>query len=124
MKTMRVTAYSFSVFAACCYLLYPDTGVSLPIALMILTLAFITVAGKSVADGILLSGISTIFIGLAPPERPWTSGIHFYENPRWTLILIGTGLVLLMLALIVHKEREVLRLHKQALQPDNHQQNN
>jgi hypothetical protein len=91
---------------------------------MILTLAFITVAGKSVADSILLPGISTIFIGLAPPERPWTSGIHFYENPRWALILIGTGLVLLMLALIVHKERKVFRLHKQAFQPDDHQQNN
>lgn len=115
MKTIRVTAYSFSVLAACCYLLYPDTGVSLPVALMIQTLAFITVAGQSVADGVLLSGISIIFIGLMPPEPLWASRMNFYENPRLTLIIIGAGLVLLMLAAIVRKARRAHRLQKQAL---------
>lgn len=80
---------------------------------MIQTLAFITIAGKSFADGLLLVGISTILIGIMPAENPLILGSEFYKNTRLVLILLGTVLVLINLTIIVLKERKALRQKKQ-----------
>ncbi len=113
MKKTRVIAYSLSTAAIACYFLYPDLEIAISAALMIQTLAFITIAGKSFADGLLLVGISTILIGIMPAENPLILGSEFYKNTRLVLILLGTVLVLINLTIIVLKERKALRQKKQ-----------
>ena len=109
MKKTRVTTYSLSAVAIVCFFLYPDPKIALSVALMIQTLAFIIIAGKSFADGLLLVGISTILMGAMPSEHPLVSGSESYKNIRFILIVLGALIVLMMLAIIVHTERKGIR---------------
>lgn len=105
MQRTRKVAYAVSALAILCFFLVPDPEFSVLGALVLQTLAFIVVAGKSPLDGLLLSGISVILIGLLPAEHPFVAGSLVYQQARWVLLTTGVGLVLLMLAIIVYRAR-------------------
>ncbi len=103
MNTARKTAYSISAIAVFCFFVVPEPMVSVVGALLLQTLAFIIVAGKSTPDGLLLTGISFLLIGLLPSEHPILLGSETFEDARWVLLAIGAALCTSMLAIIVRK---------------------
>ena len=105
MRRTRKVAYAVSALAILCFFLVTDPELSVLGALLIQTLAFIIVAGRSPLDGLLLSGISLILIGLLPAEHPFVAGSQAYQQARWVLLTTGVGLALLMLAIIVYRTR-------------------
>jgi len=104
-RRTRKVAYAVSALAILCFFLVTDPELSVLGALLIQTLAFIIVAGRSPLDGLLLSGISLILIGLLPAEHPFVAGSQAYQQARWVLLTTGVGLALLMLAIIVYRTR-------------------
>jgi hypothetical protein len=105
MQRTRKIAYAVSAVAILCFFLVPDPELSVLGALVLQTLAFVIVAGKSPLDGLLLSGISLILIGLLPAEHPFVAGAQAYQQARWVLLTTGVGLAVLMLAIIVYRLR-------------------
>ena len=57
-------------------------------ALLLQTLAYIVVAGKSTPDGIILTGITVVLLGLLPADHPLIRG-DFFETIRLWVILSG-----------------------------------
>ena len=106
MKNTRKFAYVLSALAVVCFFLFPEPRIAVVGALVVQTLAFIIVAGKSPVDGMLLTGISFVLIGLIPTDHPFVAGSESYQNARWALI--GTGLVLGlgMLAIVLYRARK------------------
>ena len=103
MNTARKAAYSISAIAVFCFFVVPEPMISVVGALVLQTLAFMIVAGKSTPDGLLLTGISFLLIGLLPSEHPFVLGSEAYEQARWVLLAIGAALSTSMLAIIVRK---------------------
>ena len=67
-------------------------------AMLLQTLAYTVIAGKSVADGVVLSGISMLLIGFLPESHPMIRG-PFFETVR--LWIIGAGMILLLTGLLI-----------------------
>ncbi len=105
MKTVRKVAYSISGIAVLCFFLFPLPKAGVFGALILQTLAFIVIAGKSTPDGLLLTGISFLLIGLLPGDHPLVTNPPFFENVRWVLLGIGAAFTVGMLALIVRRSR-------------------
>ncbi len=105
MKSTRKITYSISVTAILCFFFFPDPVVSLVGALVLQTLAFMIIAGKSTPDGLLLAGLSFMLIGLIPPDHPFVMGSEAYQNARWVLLAIGAGLSAGMLTLLLRQGR-------------------
>ena len=112
MKNIRIVAYSLSALAVTFFMLFPEPQLALIGALMLQTLAFITIAGKSLADGILLCCISVIIIGLLPEDHPLLYESEYYEAIRGPLLYSGIGLAIAMLVIIVYKEWKNVRKEK------------
>ena len=94
---VRRAAYLISALAVVCFFTLPDPNLAVIGALLLQTLAYITVAGRSTADGIVLTGVTLILIGMMPSDHPLIRG-EFFETVRVWLILSG---VLVGLALVL-----------------------
>ena len=104
--TLRIIAYSISALAILFYFLFPEPSVAVTGAMIIQTVAFIAVAGKSLVDGLLLVGISVALIGLLPLDHPLVSNSVYFEKVRSTLVLSGLGVALIMAIIVVYKVRQ------------------
>jgi hypothetical protein len=104
MTSMRKTAYAISALAIAWFFLFPQPYVALTGALLLQTLAYTTIAGKSAADGIVLSGISLLLIGFLPGDHPLIRG-PFFESVRFWIIGVGTILLLTGLWILAMKRR-------------------
>ena len=98
MSSMRAPAYGISVAAFAWFFLIPQPFVALSGAMLLQTLAYALIAGRSAADGIMLSGISLLLIGLLPEGHPLIHGPFFDSVRPW---IIGAGAVLLLAGLLV-----------------------
>lgn len=99
MTSIRKTAYAISAVAIAWFFLFPQPYVALTGALLLQTLAYAVIAGKSAADGIVLSGISLLLIGFLPGDHPLIRG-PFFETVRFWII--GAGTILLLSGLLIH----------------------
>jgi hypothetical protein len=98
MTSLRTTVYAISALAIAWFFLFPQPYVALTGALLLQTLAYTAIAGKSAADGIVLSGISMLLIGLLPEDHPLIRG-PFFESVR--LWIIASGTILLLTGLLI-----------------------
>ncbi len=103
MKSARKITYSISAAAVLCFFFFPDPVLSVVGALLLQTLAFMYIAGKSTPDGLLLTGLSFLLIGLLPLDHPFLSNSAAYQDARWALLAIGAALCAGMLALILRR---------------------
>ncbi len=105
MNRTRKAAYLTSAVAVMWFFFFPHPETAAVGALVLQTLAFIIVAGKYPADGLLLSGISFLLIGLLPSDHPFVNGSQAFEQARWVLITIGVATILAMGTLILYRMR-------------------
>ena len=98
MNSTRKTVYAISAVAIAWFFLFPQSCVALAGAMLLQTLAYTVIAGKSAADGIVLSGISMLLIGFLPESHPMIRG-PFFETVR--LWIIGAGMILLLTGLLI-----------------------
>lgn len=99
MTSIRLSAYAISALAVACFFLFPEPNLALIGALLLQTLAYIVVAGKSTPDGIVLTGITILLIGSLPADHPLIRE-PFFENIRLWIILIGVVVVMSGLLLL------------------------
>ena len=85
---IRRAAYLISALAVVCFFALPDPNLAIICALLLQTLAYIVVAGKSTPDGIVLTGVTIVLIGLLPADHPLIRG-DFFESIRLWIILTG-----------------------------------
>ena len=84
MGDLRRAAYLISALAVACFFLVPDPDTAIIVALLLQTLAFLVIAGKSAADGIVLTGITVLLIGLIPADHPLVREAFFITvKPCW-----------------------------------------
>lgn len=98
MTSMRTPVYAISATAIAWFFLFPQPYLALAGALLLQTLAYMLIAGRSAPDGIMLSGISLLLIGLLPEGHPLIRG-PFFETVR--LWIVGAGMLLLLTGLLV-----------------------
>jgi len=98
MNSTRKTVYAISAAATAWFFLFPQSYVALAGAMLLQTLAYAVIAGKSVADGIVLSGISMLLIGCLPESHPLIRGPFFDTVRLW---IIGAGIILLLTGLLI-----------------------
>ena len=98
MNPTRITAYAISVAAIAWFFLFPQPYAALAGAMLLQTLAYTVIAGKSAADGVILSGISMLLIGLLPENHPMIRGPFFETVRPWIIV---TGMVLLLTGLMI-----------------------
>ena len=98
MITIRMTVYAISAVAIAWFFLFPQPYVALTGAMLLQTLAYTAIAGKSAADGIVLSGISMLLIGFLPESHPLIRGPFFDTVRLW---IIGAGIILLLTGLLI-----------------------
>ncbi len=108
-----------STFAVLFFFLFPEPQFALIGALMVQTLAFITIAGKSLVDGVLLCGISIVLLGVLPTDHPLASNADYYEQIRWPLIWSGAVLIIITLITLLYKAkvRKNVRENKRVIKP-------
>lgn len=95
---LRKYAYSISALAVACFFLVPEPNLAVISALLLQTLAYIVIAGTSVADGIVLTGISILLIGLLPADHPLIRGAFFLGIKPWIVL---AGLVVFVIGLLL-----------------------
>ena len=100
-NTYRKIAYSLSAVAILCYLLVPEPTVALVGALLLQTVAYISIAGASPVDGFFLVGISFMLMGFLPADHPLIAGSQSYHNVHGWLLVIGAVLCGVTLPAIV-----------------------
>jgi hypothetical protein len=96
---IRRAAYLISALAVVCFFTFPDPNLAIIGALLLQTLAYVTVAGRSTPDGIVLTGVTLILIGMMPSDHPLIRG-EFFETVRvWVIlggVLVGLAGMLLL----------------------------
>ena len=97
---LRKYAYSISALAVACFFLVPYPYIAVFGALLMQTLAFIMIAGKSAADGIILSGITFLLIGSLSADHPMIREAYFSEIRLW-ILAIGALMVVLGILLVI-----------------------
>jgi len=102
---IRKIVYAISAVAVVCFFVYPQPTIAVVGALILQTLAYITIAGKSTIDGYLLSGISILLIGLLPSDHPFIVHSEYYENIRWGIIAVGVSVILISLTVLFRAAR-------------------
>ena len=95
---LRKFAYTISALAVACIFLVPDPDLAIIGALLLQTAAYITIAGKSTADGIVLTGITVLLIGFLPADHPLIRGPFFGSIRLWIII---TGICVLVAGLLL-----------------------
>lgn len=96
---LRKVVYLISALAVACFFLFPEPNTAIIGALLLQTLAFIVIGGKSAADGIVLTGITVVLIGLIPADHPLVREPYFLTVKPW-FVAIGIALVVSGLLLI------------------------
>ncbi|NOR40815.1 MAG: hypothetical protein GQ537_06380 [Gammaproteobacteria bacterium] len=94
----RKYAYMTSVLAIVCFFLFPEPNIAVIGALLLQTLAYIMIAGRSTADGIILSGVTVLLIGSIPADHPMIRGPYFNDIKPWIFV---TGIVVVVLGLLL-----------------------
>jgi hypothetical protein len=102
MAGLRRVAYLISALAVACFFLFPEPGTAIIGALLLQTLAFIVIAGRSAADGIVLTGITILLIGMIPADHPLVREPYFLTVKPW-FVAIGIALIVSGLLLIGRK---------------------
>ena len=96
---LRKYAYMISVLAIACFFLFPEPNVAIIGALLLQTLAYIMVAGRSMADSFVLSGITILLIGSIPADHPLIRGPFLNDIRPWILlagaVIFISGLLLM-----------------------------
>jgi hypothetical protein len=95
---LRKYAYSISALAVACFFLVPEPNLAVISALLLQTLAYIVIAGTSVADGIVLTGVTILLLGLLPVDHPLIRGQFFLGIKPW---LLGTGIAVFAIGLLL-----------------------
>ena len=95
---LRKYAYMISALAVACFFLVPEPNIALIGALLLQTLAYIRIAGKSTADGIVLTGITVLLIGSLPADHPLIREPYFNDVKPWILV---TGIVIFAVGLLL-----------------------
>ena len=97
---LRKYAYMISALAIACFFLVPEPNIALIGALLLQTLAYIRIAGKSTADGIVLTGITVLLIGSLSADHPLIREPYFNDIKPWILVtgivVLGVGLLLVL----------------------------
>lgn len=104
-STLRKSAYIISALAVACFFLLPEPNYSIIGALLLQTLAYIVVAGKSLADGVVLTGITVLLIGALPAGHPLIRG-EFYADIRPWILAIGVAVCCLGLLMLMRRIRQ------------------
>ena len=99
---LRKYAYMISVLAIACFFLFPEPNIALIGALMLQTLAFILIAGRSTADGMVLTGITILLLGFVPADHPLIRGPYLNDIRPWIII---TGIVVFVIGLLLTRKR-------------------
>ena len=99
---LRKYAYSISALAVACFFLVPYPYIAVIGALLLQTLAFVMIAGKSAADGIILSGITFLLIGALSADHPMIREAFYGEIRPWILV---TGAVITVAGILLVKKQ-------------------
>ena len=99
---LRKYAYLISALAIACFFLFPEPRIAIIGALLLQTLAFIMIAGRSTADGIVLTGITILLIGFVPADHPLIRGPYLDDIRPWILV---TGIVVLVIGLLLMRKQ-------------------
>ena len=94
----RKYAYITSGLAIACFFLFPEPNTAIIGALLLQTLAYIMIAGHSIADGLVLTGITVLLIGSIPADHPLIKEPYFIEIQPWILV---TGIVVFITGLLL-----------------------
>jgi hypothetical protein len=105
MADLRRAAYLISALAVACFFLVPEPDTAIIGALLLQTLAFVVIAGKSAADGIVLTGITVLLIGLIPADHPLVREPFFITVKPW-FVAIGIAVIVFGLLLIGSHARD------------------
>lgn len=98
---LRKYAYMISVLAIACFFLYPEPDIAIIGALLLQTLAYIMVAGRSMADSLVLTGITILLIGCVPADHPLIRGPYLNDIRPWILL---TGAVVFIIGLLLMRK--------------------
>ncbi len=104
LTSRRKWVYSITAVAVLWFLFFPEDHVAVVGALILQTIAYIAVAGRSMVDGFLLSGISTVLIGLIPTVHPHLLRSEFLEQISASIVLLGVLIVIASVGAILHQE--------------------
>ena len=99
---LRMYAYSISALAVACFFLVPYPNLAVIGALLLQTIAFIAIAGRSAPDGIVLTGITFLLVGVLSTDHPLIRGDFFPEIRPW-LLVTGGGFVIAGLLLVIFR---------------------
>ncbi|MDH3900510.1 MAG: hypothetical protein OEU51_05620 [Gammaproteobacteria bacterium] len=99
MTGLRRVAYTISALAVACFFLFPEPDVAIIGALLLQTLAFVIIAGKSSADGIVLTGVTVLLMGFIPADHPLIRGPFFEAAKPW-IVTIGIAVIVSGLLLV------------------------
>ena len=105
MGDLRRAAYLISALAVACFFLLPDPDTAIIVALLLQTLAFVVIAGKSAGDGVVLTGITVLLIGLIPADHPLVREPFFITVKPW-FVAIGIAVIVFGLLLIGSRARD------------------
>jgi len=94
----RKYAYITSGLAIACFFLFPEPNTAIIGALLLQTLAYIMIAGHSIADGLVLTGITVLLIGSIPADHPLIREPYFIDIQPWILV---TGVAILITGLLL-----------------------
>jgi len=94
----RKYAYITSGLAIACFFLFPEPNTAIIGALLLQTLAYIMIAGHSIADGLVLTGITVLLIGSIPADHPLIKEPYFIDIQPWILV---TGVAILITGLLL-----------------------
>jgi hypothetical protein len=100
----RKWVYSLTALAVLWFLFFPEDHLAVVGALILQTIAYIAVAGRSMVDGVLLSGISTVLIGLIPAAHPHLLRSGFLGQISASIMLLGVLIVLASVGVILRQE--------------------
>jgi hypothetical protein len=98
MTSVRTPVYAISAAAIAWFFLFPQPYLALIGAMLLQTVAYTLIAGRSAADAIAISGISLLLIGLLPENHPLIRGPFFDTVRVW---IIGAGAILLLSGLLI-----------------------
>lgn len=117
MTNLRIATYTLSLIAVLFYFLFPEPNIAVIGALVIQTIAFISIANKSLVDSLLLAGISLMLIGFLPSDHPMISNPVYFEGIRWPLAFSGAGLAVVMLIIVIYRIRKTIHLTNEVFHP-------
>jgi hypothetical protein len=100
----RKWVYSIAASAVLWFFFFPEDHLAVVGALVLQTIAYIAVAGRSMVDGFLLTGISTVLIGLIPSVHPHLLRSEFLEQISASIMLLGVLIVIASAGAILRQE--------------------